>query len=60
MNSLSFHVETEPDRQRVLSAMLNLTRDTALEPSSYEQMLLGQFVHGDLTIDQVLDLLDAS
>jgi hypothetical protein len=45
-------------RQRIVAAALSMTRGTHLEPSSYEQMLLEQFVQGKLTIGQVLEQLE--
>ncbi|MBD2768850.1 hypothetical protein IC235_13220 [Hymenobacter sp. BT664] len=38
---------------------MNITRGTALAPMEYEQQLLNQFVSGELTIDDVLTLLEA-
>jgi hypothetical protein len=49
---------TEQNRLRAVNLALSLTRDTKLAPQPYEQMLLGQFVRGELTIDQVLTFLD--
>jgi|GEM_PF-6174004 hypothetical protein len=50
---------TTQGRQRVLTAALNITRGTVLAPKEYERQLLNQFVSGELTIDDVLSLLDA-
>jgi len=50
---------TAQGRQHVLGAVLRLTKGTSLEPQAYEQQLLGRFVQGDLTIDQVVALLEA-
>ncbi len=50
---------TAQGRQRLLTTVLRLTKGTPLEPQAYEQQLLGQFVRGDLTIDQVLAILAA-
>ena len=49
---------TEHNRQRAVTFALALTRNTSLAPQPYEQMLLDQFVRGEMTIDQVLTCLD--
>jgi len=46
-------------RRCVLTAALNITRNTSLTPQEYELQLLHQFVNGDLTIEQVVQLLEA-
>jgi hypothetical protein len=45
-------------RQQLVTLALNLTADTILAPQAYERILLDQFMEGDLTIDQVLALLE--
>ncbi|WP_157780922.1 antitoxin VbhA family protein [Hymenobacter sedentarius] len=50
----------EQSRQRAVAFALALTRDTRLAPQPYEQMLLDQFVRGEMTIDQVLSSLETS
>jgi hypothetical protein len=52
-------LRTTQGRQRALTAALNITRGTVLAPMEYEQQLLNQFVSGELTIDDVLALLEA-
>ena len=49
---------SEANRQRLVANMLNLTQSTPLAPSSYEMMLLDQFVRGQLSIDRVVALLE--
>lgn len=59
--TMSQHSDTpssEEGRRRVLSKALNITRGTALAPQEYELQLLHQFVLGELTIDQVVTLLE--
>ena len=51
-------LETEQGRQRLVTAALKLTENTALAPREYERMLLDQFVHGELTIDEVIGCLE--
>ena len=51
-------LDSEANRQRLVANMLNLTQSTPLAPSSYEMMLLGQFVRGQLSIDRVVALLE--
>jgi hypothetical protein len=50
---------TEQGRQCLVTAALQLTEGTTLAPGAYEQLLLGQFVSGELTIDQVVESLEA-
>lgn len=49
---------TEQGRRRLVTVALNIVKGTALEPKEYERMLLEQFVHGNLTIDQVIQRLE--
>jgi len=51
---------TSAQRRRAVSWVLALTANTRLAPGPYEQTLLERYVRGELTIDQVVDLLDAS
>ncbi|AMR25453.1 hypothetical protein A0257_22435 (plasmid) [Hymenobacter psoromatis] len=64
--SLSLHLNqqcswpnTEHGRKRLVTVALNITQGTRLMPKPYEQMLLDQFVRGNLTLDEVLAHLDA-
>ncbi|WP_046243459.1 hypothetical protein [Hymenobacter terrenus] len=52
-------LNTEQGRRRILDVILNITKGTALEPQLYEQVLLDQFVRGELTDEHVLILLRA-
>lgn len=52
-------LDTEPGRQRLVTAALNLTQGTTLAPKAYKRMLLDHFVRGTLTLDEVLARLDA-
>ena len=46
-------------RRRLVAAALALTQGTTLAAGPYEQQLLTQFVQGQLTIEEVLALLEA-
>jgi hypothetical protein len=50
---------TEQGRQRLVTAALKLTENTALAPKDYERTLLEQFVRGEMTIDEVIARLDS-
>ena len=45
-------------RHCAVAFALSLTVNTALAPGPYERQLLAHYEQGELTIDQVLDLLD--
>ncbi|HET9505013.1 MAG TPA: hypothetical protein VFO93_15835 [Hymenobacter sp.] len=47
-------------RRRVVQAALRLTEGTPMAASTYEQQLLEQFVCGQLTIEEVIRLVDAA
>ncbi len=49
---------TVQGRQHAVTAALRFTEGTALAPSEREMLLLERFVHGDLTLDQVLNCLE--
>jgi hypothetical protein len=51
---------TPQGRQQLVSAALDFVAGTALIPSEYERILLKQFVDGSLTIEQVLEHLEAA
>jgi hypothetical protein len=51
---------TPQGRQRLVTAALDFVAGTALVPGDYERMLLKQFVEGSLTIEQVLEHLEAA
>lgn len=50
---------TETQRRRAMAWALALTASTPLEPRRYERQLLARHERGELTLDQVLELLDA-
>jgi hypothetical protein len=50
----------EEARRRAVAAMIRLTMNTPLAPPRYERQLLARFQVGELTIDQVLALLETS
>jgi hypothetical protein len=50
----------EAARRRAVAAAIALTANTPLAPKRYERQLLARFQTGELTIDEVLALLDNS
>jgi hypothetical protein len=50
---------TPEARERVVQATLDFVKGTALEPQRYEQTLLRLFFEGNLTIEQVIERLEA-
>jgi hypothetical protein len=48
----------EVERRRVVRGCLRFTRGTAVAADGYELRLLVQFIQGELTIDQVISLVD--
>jgi hypothetical protein len=52
-------MEPENYRRRVVHTALQLTQDTPLAAGPYECQLLEQFVIGQLTIEEVMVLLEA-
>ena len=53
-------MQQENYRRRLVQAALRLTEGTAMAASPYEQQLLEQFVLGQLTIEEVVALVEAS
>jgi hypothetical protein len=53
-------LDTVAQRRRAVAWVLSLTANTALAPGRYERQLLDRYEQGELTIDQVLDLLDTA
>jgi hypothetical protein len=47
-------------RQRIVAWALAMTTNTPLAPQRYERKLLARYERGELTIDRVLELLEAS
>jgi hypothetical protein len=47
-------------RRRAIALGVALTADTPLAPGRYERQLLNRYADGELTLDQVLALLDAA
>ncbi len=58
MNDASLTTETQ--RRRAVAWAVAMTADTRLAPQHYERQLLARYQQGDLTIDQVIELLDTS
>ena len=50
---------TEQGRQLAVRFALRLTENSPLAPKQYERLLLEQFVHGELSLDQVIAQLEA-
>ena len=51
---------SEAQRRRAVAAAVALTADTPLAPKRYERQLLARYQTGELTIDEVLALLEES
>jgi hypothetical protein len=45
-------------RERAVAWALTITQNTPLAPKQHEQQLLNQFVAGELTLDEVISLLE--
>lgn len=58
MNDASLTTETQ--RRRAVDWAVAITANTRLAPQRYERQLLARYQQGDLTIDQVIELLDTS
>ena len=52
-------LSTRQGRQQLVTAALDFVAGTALFPSQREQHLLAQFVQGSLTIEQIVEQLEA-
>jgi hypothetical protein len=52
--------ENEEQRRRAVALAVALMADTPLAPKRYERQLLARYEQGELSIDQVLDLLKQS
>jgi hypothetical protein len=46
-----------PQRTRLVKASIAFLEGTSLAPDAYERYLLERFIAGELTIDQVLEIL---
>ncbi|MDB5235350.1 MAG: hypothetical protein JWR44_2343 [Hymenobacter sp.] len=51
-------LSSELGRQRLVAGVLTFTENTPLAPSARELALLDSFVHGELTIDEVVARLE--
>lgn len=56
----SFDSDSEVQRRRLVARAVAVTANTALAPRRYERQLLDRYQQGELTIEQVVSLLDAS
>ncbi|AMR25707.1 hypothetical protein A0257_00465 [Hymenobacter psoromatis] len=56
----SFDSDSEVHRRRIVARAVAVTANTALAPRRYERQLLDRYQQGELTIDQVINLLDIS
>jgi hypothetical protein len=52
--------ESEERRRRAITAAVALTANTPQAPQRYERQLLGRYQRGEINIEQVISLLDAS
>jgi hypothetical protein len=48
----------QAERRRFIESALATTKYHAIAPGPYERLLLADFVHGALTIEQVIELLE--
>jgi len=53
-------MQQENYRRQLVQTALRLTDDTAMAASAYERQLLEQFVLGQLTIEEVVVLVEAA
>jgi hypothetical protein len=58
MDLSSSVLASELGRQRLVASVLSFTENTSLTPSTLERELLGRFVQGELTIDEVVARLE--
>jgi len=54
MNEHASVLGTEQGRRRAVLLALSLSENTPLAPHPYEQLLLEQFVRGELSLEQVI------
>ncbi len=52
-------MQSQQQRARIVAAFIAFLDDTPLSASAYERQLLNQFVAEELTLAQVLELLEA-
>lgn len=52
-------LDTRQGRQQAVAFALRFTQGTPLAPGPREQQLLGYFVRGELTLDEVTAILEA-
>ena len=60
MTQTSTLLATPQERQHLVDEVLRYNKNTAVEPSPVEKMLLEWYVLGELTLDQMLSFLDAA
>jgi hypothetical protein len=53
-------LDTEAQRRRAVAWVVDLTANTPLAPKRYERQLLARYESGELSIDQVIELLEVS
>ncbi len=53
-------LSTEAERRRAVAYVIALTADTPLAPQRYERQLMARYQRGELTVDQVIELLNVS
>lgn len=53
-------MQQENYRRQLVQTALRLTEDTAMAAGPYERQLLEQFVRGQLTIEEVVALVEAA
>ena len=52
--------DSQAERSRIVARAVAVTANTALAPQRYERQLLDRYQRGELTIDQVISLLNTS
>lgn len=55
-----FDSDSQAERSRIVARAVAVTANTALAPQRYERQLLDRYQRGELTINQVISLLDNS
>lgn len=56
----AFDSDSQTERSRIVARAVAVTANTALAPQRYERQLLARYQQGELTIEQVISLLDTS
>ncbi|MBF9238913.1 hypothetical protein I2I05_16030 [Hymenobacter sp. BT683] len=60
MKQLPYQLVSKQERQYMMDSVLNIIKNKSQEPNPVECMLLEWFVLGELTVEQLLDFLQAA